>query len=830
MSRGRLRIYLGAAPGVGKTFAMLNEGRRRHERGTAIVVGYVETHGRPRTAEQLGDLEVVPRATVPYRDQEFEEMDVAAVLARRPEVALVDELAHTNVPGSRNEKRWQDVQELLDAGIDVISTVNIQHLESLNDVVEGITGIRQRETVPDAVVRAAEQIELVDSTPEALRRRMAHGNIYGPDKVDTALAHYFRPGNLAALRELALLWVADRVDESLHEYRERHGIAAPWETRERVAVALTGAPGGDGLIRRAARIAARSKADLIGIHVWSDDGLVGQPTDALGEHRHLLEELGGAYREVVGSDVPRALVQTARAEGATQLVLGASRRSRWIELTRGSVIAGVIRQSGRALDVHVISTEEDKSTAARRSTPHVRLTPLPRRRQAAGFALAALGLPLLTAALVPARASLGFASVGFLYLLAVIAVATVGGVWCSVVAAVAGFGLLNWFFADPVNSFTISKTRDVVALVAFLVVAIVVSALVGVAARRTAEAARARTEAEALAAMAGSLLREGDPVPELLSNLVSLFRLDHASVVSTSPTLEVLAEAGPDPNAGDATMTMPLGGGIELRVTGGDLATPDRRVIGAFADQLAVALESRRLQAEAAAAAALAQANELRSGLLAAVSHDLRTPLASIKTASSSLLSDDITFPEAERRDLLETVEAEADRLNDLVGNLLDMSRLQAGAVAVQVQPVGLEDVIGGALSGLPDRGHAIRIDVPETLPRVRADPALLERAVANLVDNALAYSRPRDAIRIEAGVIGNRVDLRIIDTGPGIPVVQRDDVLRPFQRLGDSPNGSGVGLGLAVANGFVTAMDGELLIEDTPGGGTTMVIDLPVA
>jgi two-component system sensor histidine kinase KdpD len=833
MRRGSLRIYLGAAPGVGKTFAMLNEGWRRHQRGTDVVVGYVETHNRPRTAEQLQDLSVIARATVHHRDAAFEEMDLDAILAREPEVALVDELAHTNVPGSRNEKRWQDVEELLDAGIDVISTVNIQHLESLNDVVEGITGIRQQETIPDAVVRAAEQIELVDSTPEALRRRMAHGNIYGPDKVDAALGNYFRPGNLAALRELALLWLADRVDESLQEYRERHGIAAPWETRERVAVAVTGAPGNDNLIRRASRIASRAKGDLVGVHVRADDGLATPGSGILLEHRRLVEELGGTYREVVGSDVAKALVQAARAEGATQLVLGASRRSRWEDLTRGSVIGGIIREAGRALDVHVISTSADGADAADR-TPlppvRMRLTPLSRRRQVAGFLLAVLGLPLLTVVLTPLRDEIGFTSAAFCYLMLVVVAATVGGIWPAAFAAVAGFGVLNWFFAEPTHTFTIRNERDLAAVAAFLLVAGVVSTLVDVSARRSAEATRARREAEALAAMAGSLLRQGDPIPELLANLVALFRLDHAAVVRTDPDAAVLAEAGAPPEPPAESLTLPLTEGIELRVAGTDLLGADREVLGAFAAQLAVALETRRLQEEAATAEALMQGNELRTALLAAVSHDLRTPLASIKASSSSLLSADVSFTDEQARALLETIDVEADRLNNLVGNLLDMSRIQAGALVVKPRAVGLDEVIGGALSGLADRGHVIHLDVPETLPMVDADPVLLERAIANLVDNALRFAPPGAPVRVEAGAFGRRVDLLVIDTGPGIPLDLRGEVFRPFQRLGDSPGGTGVGLGLAVARGFVLAMDGELTIEDTPGGGTTMVLSLPEA
>src|ERR1700730_3100300 len=326
MARGRLRIYLGAAPGVGKTYAMLDEGWRRKERGTDVVIGFVETHNRPKTASQIRDLEVVPRAKLTHRGQTFEEMDLSAVLARHPAVALVDELAHTDIPGSRHEKRWEDIEALLQAGIDVISTVNIQHLASLNDVVERITGITQRETVPDSVVRSADQIELVDMHSEALRRRMAHGNIYAAERVDAALAHYFRVGNLGALRELALLWVADRVDDELADYRDRHGITEPWETKERIVVALTGAPGGEHLLRRAARMAARVNGEVVGVHVRPLDPFTHPPSEGLATQRRLLGELGGRYAEVTGADVSSALINFARAENATQLLVGDSGR------------------------------------------------------------------------------------------------------------------------------------------------------------------------------------------------------------------------------------------------------------------------------------------------------------------------------------------------------------------------------------------------------------------------------------------------------------------------------------------------------------------------
>src|SRR5579859_3364540 len=357
--RGQLRIYLGAAAGVGKTFAMLGEAHRRRSRGADVVVAFVETHGRRRTAEQLAGLEILPRATIAYRGAAFEEMAVDAVLARHPQIALVDELAHTNIPGSRNPKRWQDIEELLNAGIDVITTVNIQHLESLNDVVMKITGVPQRETVPDAVVRAADQVELIDMTPEALRRRMAHGNIYPAEKVDAALSNYFRPGNLAALRELALLWLADKVDEGLQRYREAHDIHGTWEARERVVVALTGGPEGETLIRRAARIADRAGSGaLLAVHVARSDGLADADQAALAAQRHLVESLGGSYHSVVGDDVPTALLDFARASNATQLVLGTSRRGAVRRaLTAGRGIGETTIELSGDIDVHMVTHE-----------------------------------------------------------------------------------------------------------------------------------------------------------------------------------------------------------------------------------------------------------------------------------------------------------------------------------------------------------------------------------------------------------------------------------------------------------------------------------------
>jgi two-component system sensor histidine kinase KdpD len=837
MARGTLRIYLGAAPGVGKTYAMLNEGRRRGGRGTDVVVAYVETHGRPNTAAQLGDLEIVPRHVVTYRGSTFEEMDIDAVIARNPAVALVDELAHTNVPGSRNEKRWQDVEEILAAGIDVISTVNVQHLESMNDVVEQITGVKQRETIPDAVVRAADQIEIVDMTPQALRRRMAHGNIYPAEKVDASLANYFREGNLGALRELALMWVADRVDEAVEAYREAHGIARPWETRERVVVAITGAPSGDDVIRRAARMAARTRGELLGVYVRSADGLRGIAGDALGEQRELLQELGGEYHELASADPAGTLVQFARAENATQIVLGASRQSRWTHLLRGSVINNVIRASGD-IDIHVISSDPEREVAVdvERAEPprrRPRGAVLSPRRRLVAWTLAILAPPILTLILANVRGALTLPSDLLMFLLVVVVVAALGGFVPAFVCAISGFLFANWYFTPPYYEFTIAQGENLVALVIFLLVGGVVSLLVATASRRTADAARARAEAETLAAMSGTLSTE-DPLPQLVSQLQLAFDADVVAVLAAEEDHDgwkVLAASGEGAPARpeDADVMVPLHGSEVLVLSGDELGDDDREVLRAFAGQVAIAVQQRELRADAERAAGLAEANELRTALLAAVSHDLRTPLSSIKASVTSLLQRDVDFTPAATRELLENIDEGSDRLNHLVGNLLDMSRLQTGALQLVMRDVALDEVVPVSIAGLT---HAERVDleVDETLPRVRADAALLERAVANVIENALAWSPAGAHVRVEAVATEDRVDLHVVDRGPGIPQSRREDVFRPFQRLGDQSNGTGVGLGLAVARGFVEAMGGRIAVEDTPGGGVTMVISMEAA
>ncbi|MFC8102952.1 ATP-binding protein [Streptomyces sp. NPDC057363] len=830
MGRGKLRIYLGAAPGVGKTYAMLSEAHRRTERGTDCVVAFVEHHGRARTEVLLHGLEQVPRRELAHRGALFTELDLDAVLARAPRVALVDELAHTNVPGARNAKRWQDVEELLAAGIDVVSTVNIQHLESLGDVVESITGVRQRETVPDEVVRRADQIELVDMSPQALRRRMAHGNIYQPDKVDAALSNYFRPGNLTALRELALLWVADRVDEYLQQYRSEHRVSKIWGSRERIVVGLTGGPEGGTLIRRAARLAEKGAGgEVLAVYIARSDGLTSASPKELAVQRTLVEDLGGTFHHVLGEDIPAALLDFARGVNATQIILGSSRRKAWQYVFGPGVGATVARESGPDLDVHIVTHEE---VAKGRGLPVARGARLGRSRIVWGW-IAGLGGPVLLTLLLD-TVHLGLANDVLFYLALTVAAALLGGLYPALASAAVGSLLLNWFFTPPVNRLTIADPRNILALAIFVGVALSVASVVDVAVRRTHQAARLRAESEILSFLAGNVLRGETSLEALLERVRETFGMESAALLEREDDVSpwtCAGRAGAGPPVGrpeDADVDMPVGDHMALALTGRVLPAEDRRVLAAFAAQAAVVLDRRRLREEADRARALAEGNRIRTALLAAVSHDLRTPLAGIKAAVTSLRSDDVAWSEEDQAELLEGIEEGADRLDHLVGNLLDMSRLQTGTVTPLIREIDVDEVVPMALGGVPE-GSA-ELDIPETLPMVAVDAGLLERSMANLVENAVKYSPAGRTVLVAASALADRVEVRVVDRGPGVPDEAKDRIFEPFQRYGDAPRGAGVGLGLAVARGFAEAMGGTLNAEDTPGGGLTMVLTLRAA
>ncbi len=819
--RGRLRVYMGAAPGVGKTYEALEEAHRLRSQGVDVVVGYVETHGRADTAAMVGDLEVVPRQTVVYRDRPFEDMDLAAVLTRRPQVALVDELAHSNVPGVRNEKRWEDVEELLAAGVDVISTLNIQHLESLNDVVAEITGVVQGETIPDEIVRRADELELVDLTQEGVRARMAAGKIYPADRIDAALANFFRPGNLGALRELALSWTAERVDEAVERYRRLQGIEDQWETRERVVVGITGAAGGDTVIRRAARIAMRSRGDFLGVHVRETSG-IREATPELEAQQELSRELGGTYLEVTAERTGEALVDVARAQNATQLVIGASRRSRWEQLTRGSIVGDVLRTAG-PLDVHVIS-----NPAARPLRRRLQPRTLPMRRLLLAWATVALGVPLATALMLELREDIGLENVLLVYLVLAVAAAWIGGLWPAVAAGVVSFLAANWFFTTPFDTLSIRRGQDLFALAAYVVVTVGSGILVSQTARRTAQAAQAQAEASMLVDLVKASGEE--TLDELAARLCDATPATGVSVfVSEGAMWDLVACAGEHPPADPyrAARVEPFAGAV-LALNGGPLTPADERTIQVFQLLFTARLRLGRLQAEAEEMSSLSQGDQLRTALLRAVSHDLRSPLAAIKASVTSLSAGDVEWSAAETGEFLDTIETQTLRLERIVDDLLDAGRLQSGGVHVSFADVALEDVVAGALSGMRDELAAVDADIDERLPLVRTDAALLERVIENLVRNAVAFSPDGARVTVSAGTVGKRVDLRVVDHGPGIPQGERDLVFQPFRRLGDSR--PGVGLGLTVAKGLADVLGHSLVVDDTPGGGTTMVLSMDAA
>ncbi|MET4134896.1 DUF4118 domain-containing protein [Pseudarthrobacter sp. PvP090] len=854
MARGTLRIFLGAAPGVGKTYEMLEEAHRLGKRGEDVVVAFAMDHGRSETRALLEGLEIIPPRRMPYRGTEFEEMDLDAVLARAPGTAIVDEYAHSNIPGSRNPKRWQDVDELLDAGIDVLSTVNIQHLASLGDVVSAITDVHQAETVPDDVVRRADQIHLVDISPELLRQRLGDGKIYAPEKIDAALSNYFRLGNLTALRELALLWLADRVDEGLARYRAEQGIEESWPARERIVVGLTGGPEGEVLIRRGARILNRiSGGDLLAVHVRAADGVASESPQALEAQRHLIQDLGGSYHIVTGEDPAGALLDFARSVNATQIVVGISRRKK-ISALLGNLLGGgvgtrVVRDSGD-IDVHMVS-----HPLGGHGTRPSRQRDLGRVRVTAGFILAVLlpaVLQLLLLALNPER---NVATVMLVQLSGSIGVALVGGLWPAILAALWSSLLVNYFSTPPVGTLTISDPQNFLALLVFVGVSAAVAVVVDLSARRSKEAARARAEATTLSDLARSAAGSDDMVRALLEQALGVFQARGAAVFShvESPgdvgpagangrKWRLIAAAG-ELAAGDTERGGADGENIEeidpstrLVLFGRILPASDRRLLGAFGVHLNAQLERQQLVASRRQMLRLAESNTIRTSILRAVSHDLRTPLAGIKLAVGGLRHDGARYTPDEQQELLATIEECSDRLDALVGNLLDMSRISADAAHPLLRPVRWYEVIPDALRAVPE--GRVRVELPANMPEVDADPGMLERVIANVVENAVKYAPDSDVVLVGAGgglspvtLEGHPAgELRIIDHGRGIPAERVVEMFRPFQRLDDAPQTTGIGLGLAVAKGFTDAMGGSLTAEATPGGGLTMVIRLPLS
>ncbi|NUS35055.1 MAG: sensor histidine kinase KdpD [Pseudarthrobacter sp.] len=840
MARGTLRIFLGAATGAGTTFAMLQEARQLLADGRDVAVGIAGDHGRQDTRQLLEGLDAVaPRLVGDATGAEVPELDVAAVLARHPEVAVVDDYAHVNAPGSRNDRRWQDIEELLAAGTDVLSTLTVRHLASLQDVVAAITEEPGTETVPDGIVRRADHIELVDISPDLLRQRVAEGKIFPKDRIDAALANEFRLGNLIALREVALIWLADRVDEGLATYRESQGITATWPARERVVVGLNGGPEGEVLIRRASRILSRvNGGDLLAVHVRRADAGPAEPAQALEAQRRLVTDLGGTCHTVSGDDPADSLLDFARSVNATQIVIGASPGRLWKRILGVGVGAKVVRESGD-IDVHIVSHPQ-----ASRGLPRPAPATLGRARTTAGFVLAVV-LPVLLTAALSVSPKLNLATHALVHITGVMAVAFIGGLWPAVLAAVLGSLLLNYFQTDPVGTLNISDPQNVFALLVFLSAAVAVSLVVGLSARRARAATRARAEAATLADLANDALLADDTVAAFMGKVRETFQVTSAGLFTRQGDAEgqweLQAFSGDRPPSPPDAAT--LADSVELAdprtalvLSGRTLTAGDRLLLTAHGAHLRLLLQRHALQRTLQNTTKLAEGNSVRTALLRAVGHDLRTPLAGIKLAVTALRRQGRKLPAEVQAEMLATIESYTERLDALISNLLDMSRISSGSAAPLTGPVTWRDAIEDALRGLP--ADRIRVELAPNMPVVDADVGMLERVIANIVENALKYAPASDVVIVGVSGASHAAadggtpfgELRIVDHGQGVPAAAVEGIFQPFQRLDDAPEGLGMGLGLAVAKGFTEAMGGQLLAEPTPGGGLTMVIRLPLS
>lgn len=830
--RGRLTVFLGYAPGVGKTVAMLEAAAGAMKAGRDVAVGVVEDHGRAYTRALTSGFETISRKSVSYQGHDFDEMDAEAIIERAPELIVIDELAHTNVPGSGDrEKRWEDVDVILGCGIDVFTTINIQHLESLGDVVGSIIGRVQQERVPDPFLRRADEVELVDISPVALRARLVEGNIYAAAKVDAAMSNYFRIGNLTALRELALLWLADRVDEGLEEYRIEKGIRDTWAARDRIVVAVTGGAESVTLIRRGLRIAGRvAGRELLVVHVVEPDGTrVTAPPDLL-KARELAEENSATWHTVVGDDVAKALIDFAHTVNASQIVLGVSRRP-WYGRIIGPGVANKVIAGAADIDVHMVThSQVGKPWRAMTGEKHGE-NPLSRFRRILGWAigcLAPIGLTAVFWGMGPDSTSL---SMNFLsYITVVVVVALIGGMWPAVTTAVLGTILINWFFTHPVSSFTINQAENIVALVIFVAVAVAVALVVDLAARRSRQAQVAEHEGSMLSELAGSMLAEGDSIDAMVSNIRTTFSLDGVAVLvrEEGNDWRVTASAGePIGCRSEASEVFDLDANTYLAITGEPLSAGEQRILDAYAGRMLRVMTETALQESRLEARELSAGNAVRTALLTAVSHDLRTPLGAIKAASSTLSLDEIELSPEQQRLMVETIERGTVRLEKLIDNLLDMSRIQSGALSITTTPVLVDDIVASALNeiDLDDAAPEITVDI-EPDCWVSVDFGLMERVLVNIVENSLKYGEG-SPITIDASFSAEVVHLQIADSGPGVSEEALETIFTPFTRLNED-NNVGLGLGMAVALGLCRAMGVELGAEQTPGGGFTAVLTFP--
>ena len=868
---GRLKIFVGAAPGVGKTYEMLQQARARKQDGYDIVVGVVETHGRKETQALLDGLEVVPRKRLEYRGQWLEEMDLDAIIARHPQIALVDELAHANAPGSRHPKRYLDIEELLNRGIDVYTTVNIQHIESLNDVVAQITHVRVRETVPDSVFDRADAIELVDLTPDDLIQRLKEGKVYVPKQAERALEHYFSPGNLTALRELALRRTAERVDEQLLTHMQAHAIPGPWAAGERILVCISEDPRAAGLVRYAKRLADRLHAPFTALCVetrrslqWTED-----ERDRVADTLRLAEALGGEAITVPGDgrSIADDVIRFAQANNVTQIIIGKSARSRWFEILHGSVVHDLVRRSGN-ISVHVIAGDELARDPIPKKTVRAAEGAAPFDPWPYLVALAAVAAALGVSELI--QPALGIENVDLIFLSAVVGVAVRYGLWPSLLATVASSLCYNFFFLPPIYTFTITDPTNLAAFVFFTVVAIVVSHFAARGRTQTVAAHERVRAVELLYAFSRKLAGVGtlddvlwatayQAALMLKVRVVLLLPEDGSIVVKAGyPPEDWLDEAdvaaakwawqnnrvagrGSDTLPGAKRLFLPMRTGRgAIGVMGvdsdktGPLLTPDqRRLLDALIDQAALAIERVYLVEDVDRAKRTIETDRLRSALLTSISHDLKTPLASVLGAASTLRDLSGALTDTEKADLLATVIDESERLNRFIANLLDMTRLESGAVVPNTAPHDLGEIVGSALrraSKILAR-HRIELELAAGLPMLELDAVLFEQALFNLLDNAAKYSPAGTTIRIRSWRDQDAVCLEVLDEGDGIPPADLEHIFDKFYRAekGDRVR-AGTGLGLAISRGFVEALQGQITAANRPDRpGAVFAIRLPV-
>ncbi len=865
--RGRLKIFLGAAPGVGKTYEMLSAARARRRDNIDVVVGIVETHGRAETDALTTGLEMVPRRSIAYRDRTLTEMDLDATLARRPRLVLVDELAHTNAPGSRHPKRYMDVEELLAAGIDVYTTLNIQHVESLNDVVAKITRIRVRETVPDSVIERADDIELIDLTPDDLIQRLKDGKVYVPAQAQRAVRNYFLPGNLTALRELALRRTAQRVDNQMVDYMRSHAIEGPWPAGERVMVCIQGGRKATATVRHAKRLADQLRAPWTAINVETTRSSRATASDqgSAVEALRLAQQLGAEPVLIPGQDVAASVIDYARANNVTHLIVGKSDRPWWLQWLLGSITQRLINRAG-GINIHVIDVPAERQQAEAVASKADAAQKFDASPFVVTTVLVALAIPIG----MGLHQLLGITNVALVFLTAILIGAVLHGLGPSLFASFVAMLAYNFFFLPPIYTFTIADPENVVALFFFAVVAIIASNL---AARVRGQALSARLRARqtddlyqfsrklAVAITLDDLLwATAHQIALMLKVRVVLLLPDNdtISVRAGFPPEDMLDDAdlaaakwsweknhvagrGSDTLPGAKWLFQPLRTGRgPLGVVGiirddpGPLLTPDQqRLLDALADQAALAIERVNLARDLHLARLEVETDRLRSALLTSISHDLRTPLASILGSATSLRSQDAILDAATKESLLSTIIEESDRLNRFIGNLLDMTRLESGALKPRTSLIELSDVIGAVLQRTTQilAAHQIKVDLPANLPMLALDMVLFEQVLFNLLDNAAKHAPTGTTITIAADHDGDTVTLRIMDEGEGIPPNDVDRIFEKFYRSGGADRRrAGTGLGLAICRGFVEAMDGTITaVNRSDRPGAMFVIALPV-